>query len=149
MKRFDYIALPVIFILALGLGWHLFDSLGKKAISVDQFDLSDISAFEEKTELNQPTNEDQYILARQWSWGEEITLQSGRDYTLHLATGDIVHSFHLPAKVMGQMIDILLLPGKEYRIKLEKLRPGVYHIGCTEYCGIEHNKMRSEMLVLE
>jgi len=149
MKRLDYIALPVIFILALGLGWHLFDSLGKKAISVDQFDLSDISTFEEKTELNQPTNKDQYILARQWSWGEEITLRSGQDYILHLATGDIAHSFHLPAKVMGQKIDILLLPGTEYLIKLENLRPGVYPIGCTEYCGIEHNKMRSKMIILE
>ncbi|NVK18285.1 MAG: hypothetical protein HWE30_06305 [Methylocystaceae bacterium] len=150
MKKLrDYILLPAIILLALGLGFHLLKSLGETNLKVDQFDIIDLTDFEKKAKINQPSNEDQYIYARQWSWGDEITLRSGRKYIVHLATGDIAHSFHLPAKAMGDPVDVLLLPGQIYRIILQDLKPGIYPIGCTEYCGIEHNKMRTRLVVLE
>lgn len=149
MKRTDYIFLPLLCLFALFLGWKLFVSTLSDLSGVTVQPIDDIGAFINAAEKIQPIEDQVYLLAQQWEWSGEITLQSGRDYILHLATADIQHGFHLPKEAMGQSIDILLQPNKKYQVILRNLKPGVYPIGCTEYCGIEHNKMRTKLIVLE
>ncbi|WP_417782528.1 hypothetical protein [Terasakiella pusilla] len=149
MKRSDYIFLPLICAIALFLGWKLLAATEKDLSGVIIQPIDDIGAFIAAAEQIQPKEGGVYLLAQQWKWSGEITLQSGQDYILHLATADIQHGFHLPREAMGQSVDILLQPNKKYQVNLRNLKPGVYPIGCTEYCGIEHNKMRTKLIVLE
>jgi len=147
MKRFDFFALILIGMAAVFFGSELASSVEKTIPNLIVKDLRNLDAFEKKTEKQEVENTDQYLLARQWEWSGEITLQAGQEYNLHIASGDIQHGFHLEKAVTGRSVDILLQPGKVYILRLKVLTPGLYAIGCTQYCGIEHNKMRGRLIV--
>lgn len=149
MKRIDYFLLPLVCVIALFLGWKLYLSTDEIDVRVVVQPLESFSSFSEAADHVEPKDDHIYLLAQQWKWSGEITLYAGRDYILHLASADIQHGFHLPKEAMGTSLDILVQPNKEYRVNLRNLKPGVYPIGCTEYCGIEHNKMRTKLIVLE
>ncbi|MDV7338708.1 hypothetical protein RYZ26_03805 [Terasakiella sp. A23] len=149
MKRYDALFLTIIVVAAAIMGWKLVGSLSADQMGLEVRALTSLESFEDRAEKNKPDQKDIYLLARQWEWSSEITVQFGQEYVLHLATGDIQHAFHLPKEATGSSIDILIQPGREYLLKLPKMKPGAYAIGCTEYCGIEHNKMRSKLIVNE
>ncbi|SCA54869.1 hypothetical protein MTBPR1_10116 [Candidatus Terasakiella magnetica] len=149
MKRLDFIFITLIGLVAFLLGGKLIDSLGQTQIGFIDQPLTDLSAFEKRIEAQIQSGEDIYLLARQWEWSTELTLKEGKNYKLHIASGDIQHAFHLEKKATGHSIDILLQPGREYVVSLNNLTAGVYAIGCTQYCGIEHNKMRGKLIVLK
>ena len=162
MRKPDLFALFAIAAIAVFLGMKLAGSLQFETASVDVILLQDFDDFEKRQaefvksgevtqedekDIVSSTNEDIYLEARQWEWYPHLELQSGREYRLHIASSDIQHSFHLEKGATGQMIDVLIQPGKEYVINLTNLKTGVYAIGCTEYCGIQHNKMRGILIV--
>ncbi len=147
MKKFDLLALSGIAAIALFLGVNLSLSAGGKMQDLRVSDLADLSEFEQKISNQKPQDYDQYILAKQWSWGEELHLIENRKYIIHIASSDIQHAFHLEKKALGKSVDILLQPGKIYHIAAQNIGVGVYAIGCTQYCGIEHNKMRGKIIV--
>lgn len=164
MKRTEIATLCLIALGAFFLGLQLVGSIGDKTQNVYPIVLDDFATFDHKLSdfvstgvVDQEGDKDVvftrskhlYMRAEQWQWYPDIEVSAESDYILHIATRDIQHSFHLETKATGETIDVLIQPGKEYQILLSGLKPGVYAIGCTEYCGIEHNKMRGKLIVRE
>jgi len=159
MKKHDAVLLCGIACITIWLGMKLADSLEPDVQNLEirnslGFE-NRLAAFVSKGEVTQEGDkdvvyseaQDLYLSAQQWEWYPDIEINAGREYRLHIASLDIQHSFHLEKDATGKPIDILIQPGKEYVIILKNMLSGVYAIGCTEYCGIEHNKMRGKLIV--
>ncbi|NVJ93653.1 MAG: hypothetical protein HWE34_18450 [Methylocystaceae bacterium] len=147
MNRREKITIIIIAIFALAFGYRFAGSVNNANPIVETIPLTTFAEFENKSQNQKKGQGDLYLTAQQWAWLPELTIHSNQDYTLHIATADIQHAFHLEADAMGHSIDVLIQPGREYLIKLRNLKPGVFAIGCTQYCGIEHNKMRGKLIV--
>ncbi len=147
MARHDFVFLSLIALVTLFLGYQLASGFGETQNKISHHGLQNWSDFNDKANRQSPDDEDLYLIARQWEWSPELELKAGKAYILHVASEDIQHAFHLEKGATGQSIDILLQPGTEYLIPLKIEKEGQYAIGCTQYCGIEHNKMRSRIIV--
>ena len=67
----------------------------------------------------------------------EIRVPVGRPVTLGLTTGDVIHSFWVPA--LGGKVD--MMPGRVHQLRVQLTQPGVYRGACAEFCGDQHAKM--------
>ena len=162
MKRVEVFVLFLIAISALFFAIKLLNSIGEKSQDVEIYHLQNFASFNqniikmiEEGELDEGGEKDiiftkssiLYMRAEQWQWYPDLEVIANKNYVLHIASQDIQHSFYLEKAATGRAIDILIQPGKEYHILLQGLKPGVYSIGCNEYCGIGHNKMRGKLVV--
>jgi len=147
MKRLDLIILLGVAVASLYLGGRLTQTVLNPEIQAQSRPLPDLTVFEEKATSQTAAAPHVYLMAQQWQWTPELILQEGQAYVLHVASADIQHAFHLEKAATGKSIDVLIQPGREYLIPLKDLKEGAYAIGCTQYCGIEHNKMRSRLIV--
>ena len=92
------------------------------------------------------------VTGHQWWWeieylsenvGERVTTANemhvpvGKPVDIDLASGDVIHSFWVPA--LHGKVD--LIPGQLNRIRIEADQPGVYRGQCAEYCGTQHAHM--------
>jgi cytochrome c oxidase subunit 2 len=69
--------------------------------------------------------------------------------SLEAASGDIgdhevIHSFWIPELAGKQDV----VPGRTNTILLEATEPGTYEGQCAEFCGLQHGRMRVEVVVL-
>ena len=90
-----------------------------------------------------PPPGDVYIAAERWRFRPVLELQAGQSYRLHVASQDILHG----VVIAGH--EALLVPGRAALLTLTPVGPGPISLVCSEYCGLEHNKMRSLMTVVE
>ncbi|HYM48470.1 MAG TPA: cytochrome C oxidase subunit II, partial [Burkholderiaceae bacterium] len=67
----------------------------------------------------------------------EIRVPVGRPVTFGLTTGDVIHSFWVPA--LGGKVD--MVPGRVHQLRVQVTQPGVYRGVCAEFCGEQHAKM--------
>ena len=67
----------------------------------------------------------------------ELHIPVGRPVQIELVSGDVIHSFWVPA-LHGKRD---LVPGLKNRLYLQADRPGVYRGACAEFCGHQHAKM--------
>jgi cytochrome c oxidase subunit 2 len=92
------------------------------------------------------------VVARMWWWevrysdpaggpdivlANEIRLPVGQPAYLGLSTGDVIHSFWVPA--LAGKVD--MVPGRVHGMTLQADRAGVYRAQCAEYCGEQHARM--------
>jgi cytochrome c oxidase subunit 2 len=96
-----------------------------------------------------------YVNAKQWMWKFEY--QSGQEEinTLHVPVNrpvrltmisqDVIHSFFVPA----MRIKADVLPGRYTTTWFQPIKPGHYHLFCSEYCGTDHSAMIGEIIVME
>ena len=92
------------------------------------------------------------ITARQWWWqvrylnqdpsrifstANEIHIPAGQPVLLRLVSGDVIHSFWVPA--LSGKTDVI--PGQTNEIWLQANEPGIFRGQCAEYCGLEHARM--------
>jgi cytochrome c oxidase subunit 2 len=88
------------------------------------------------------------VVAHDWWWevrypdrdivtANEIHIPVGRQVTVGLHTGDVVHSFWVP-QLAGKLDTI---PGQRNELRLEADRAGVYRGECAEFCGLQHANM--------
>jgi cytochrome c oxidase subunit 2 len=88
------------------------------------------------------------VVGRQWFWdvsyprehfttANEIHIPVGVPVRLEARTGDVIHSFWVPA--LNRKID--MIPGQKNEILLRADRAGVYRGQCAEFCGLEHAEM--------
>jgi len=147
MKRHDFVFLSLIALVALFFGYQLVSGFGVSEYNVTHRTIENWTDFNDKANKQSHDDDDLYLIARQWEWSPALELKAGKAYFLHLASEDIQHAFHLEKAATGQSIDVLLHPGTEYIIPLKIEQEGQYAIGCTQYCGIEHNKMRGHIIV--
>ncbi len=92
-----------------------------------------------------PAGADIYLLARMWSWSPVLKLKQGTEYTLHLSSADVNHGFSLfPINV-----NIQVVPGYDYGLRVTPNRAGEFRIICNEFCGIGHHLMIGKVMVEE
>lgn len=100
-----------------------------------------------------------HVTGHQWWWrvryrpatGEpvdlanEIRLPVGAPVEFLLDSGDVIHSFWIPA--LGGKVD--MLPGHQTRLRLQPTRTGTFRGACAEYCGGSHAWMAFPVVVQE
>lgn len=90
-----------------------------------------------------PPGADIYLLARMWSWSPVLKLKNNTEYTLHLSSADVNHGFSLfPINV-----NIQVVPGYDYALKVTPNKAGEFRIICNEFCGIGHHLMIGKVIV--
>lgn len=90
-----------------------------------------------------PPGSDVYMLGQMWRWFPALKLQEGASYTLHLSALDVNHGFSLyPAN-----INIQIIPGYDYGLRITPNKPGEYRVVCNEFCGVGHHQMLGRILV--
>lgn len=94
-----------------------------------------------------PPGAEVYLLAKQWDWSPVLKLKKGVEYTIHLSSADVNHGFSLLAS--GTSINIQVVPGYDYALKMTPNAAGDYRIVCNEFCGIGHHIMIGKILVEE
>lgn len=97
---------------------------------------------------------DLYVMAKQWMWKfshpegpnsiNVLHVPAHRPIRLLLTSRDVIHSFYVPAF----RIKMDVLPGRYTETWFEATEPGRYPIFCAEYCGLDHSRMRGEVVVL-
>lgn len=83
-----------------------------------------------------PAPGDVYLTAERWRFQPILELKAGQAYRLHVLSRDILHG----AVIDGR--EALLAPGVEAVLPVTPTEPGRIALVCSEYCGLEHNKMR-------
>ncbi|MGI8745121.1 MAG: cytochrome c oxidase subunit II [Bryobacteraceae bacterium] len=100
-----------------------------------------------------PPDPDVVVTGRQWWWNveypksgavtaNEIHLPVGRDVSIRVLTGDVIHDFWVPQ--LARKMDAV--PGLQNHLWIRVDRPGIYLGACAEYCGAEHAWMRFRVI---
>jgi cytochrome c oxidase subunit 2 len=94
-------------------------------------------------------------IGRQWMWKfehrggqreiNELHVPLGVPVKVILGTQDVIHSFFVPAFRMKQDV----VPGRLRVAWFTPSRVGRYHLFCAEYCGLDHSRMRGQVVVME
>lgn len=74
----------------------------------------------------------------------ELRLPAGDAVELVLRSNDVIHSFWVPS--LAGKTD--MIPGRENRMVVRALEPGVYRGQCAEYCGMQHSLMAFDVHVM-
>jgi cytochrome c oxidase subunit 2 len=74
----------------------------------------------------------------------EIRLPVGRPAYLALTTGDVIHSFWVPA--LAGKVD--MVPGRVHGLALRADRAGTWRGQCAEFCGTQHAKMALHVVAM-
>lgn len=93
--------------------------------------------------------------ARMWSFSfrydngrvtDKLFVPRDTAVILRLNALDVLHSLYIPAfRVKEDMV-----PGlPDNKMWFEANKPGTYSLFCTEYCGLQHSYMLSEVVVME
>ncbi len=106
--------------------------------------------------IDMPTRGAQFTaIGRQWWWDfdykdlgfkspNEIHAPVGRMTSIDVESADVIHSFWVPQ--MGGKID--MIPGHVNHIHFVPLKTGQYLGECSEFCGVQHGKMRFLFIVV-
>lgn len=111
---------------------------------VDRF-VSDFKVGEENgiPVVAPPPGSEVYLLGRMWAWYPILKLKKGVEYTLHLSSVDVNHGFSL----FPVNINIQVIPGYDYGLRVTPNEAGDLRIICNEFCGIGHHLMVGKVLV--
>ena len=74
----------------------------------------------------------------QFTTANELHLPVGQPVNIEVETGDVMHSFWIPA--LHGKVD--LIPGQPNFIRIQASQVGNYSGQCAEFCGAEHSRMR-------
>ena len=97
---------------------------------------------EEGVPVVRPPPGDIYVAAGRWRFLPVLELQPGQSYRFHVASEDILHGVVIGGK------EALLVPGRAAILPVTTAEPGKFSMVCSEYCGLEHNKMRHWVTVI-
>jgi cytochrome c oxidase subunit 2 len=94
------------------------------------------------------------VVAKQWMWKvqhpegaseiNELHVPVGQPIKLKLISQDVIHDFSVPAFRLKQDV----LPGRYTTAWFEATKPGVYHLFCDQYCGVQHSGMVGHIVVM-
>lgn len=93
-------------------------------------------------------------VGKQWMWKfqhpngalelNNLHVPLGEKVVVIMTSEDVVHSLYLPA----QRVKRDVIPGSYTRLWFQPTKAGRYHLFCTQYCGLNHAKMRGELIVM-
>lgn len=87
---------------------------------------------------------DVYVIGQMWQWNPgNITVLAGKPVRFFLTSADVIHGF----RILDTPINVMVFPGMVASEEFAFPRPGTYQIACTEYCGLNHQNMISEIRV--
>jgi cytochrome c oxidase subunit 2 len=92
-----------------------------------------------------PAGSDIYLTGRMWSWTPVLKLKKDTEYILHLSSADVNHGFSL----FPININIQVVPGYDYALRVTPNASGEFKIICNEFCGIGHHTMVGKIIVEE
>ncbi|HEY4032103.1 MAG TPA: cytochrome c oxidase subunit II [Caulobacteraceae bacterium] len=94
------------------------------------------------------------VVGKQWMWkfqhpegqGEidDLHVPAGEPVMLNMASQDVIHSFYVPALRLKRDV----VPGRYTRMWFIADQPGVYPIECSQFCGMNHPRMRGSLHVM-
>jgi cytochrome c oxidase subunit 2 len=93
------------------------------------------------------------VIARQWSWlfeyengvkSTELKVPVGKPVKLSLTSQDVIHGFYAPAFRIKQDV----VPGMTNTLWFQPTGVGTFDVFCTQYCGLQHAKMVTKIVVL-
>ncbi len=93
------------------------------------------------------------VTARQWSWlfrypnGREegvLRVPAGQPVKLSMTSLDVLHCLFIPAFRIKEDC----VPGLRTHLWFNATRTGTYELFCSEYCGLGHAHMRSQVIVM-
>ena len=94
------------------------------------------------------------VVGKQWMWKfqhpegqaeiNDLHVPAGEPVVLSMASQDVIHSFFVPALRLKQDV----VPGRYTRMWFIADKPGVYPLECTQFCGMNHPRMRGSLYVL-
>ena len=93
------------------------------------------------------------VTARQWSWlfryenGREeglLRVPLGRPVSLSMTSVDVIHCLFIPAFRIKEDC----VPGLKTHLWFAADEAGTYELFCSEYCGVGHSHMRSQVIVM-
>jgi cytochrome c oxidase subunit II len=107
-------------------------------------------------EFRPPTNAMEIFgVGKQWMWKfehaegqreiDELHVPLGRDVKMTLISQDVVHDLFIPAF----RVKTDVLPGRYTTLWFRAIKPGRYHLFCSQYCGTMHSGMIGEVVVME
>jgi len=92
------------------------------------------------------------VIARQWSWlfeyengirSLELKVPLGKPVKLSLTSQDVIHGFYAPAFRIKQDV----VPGMTNYLWFQPTEIGTFDVFCTQYCGLQHAKMATQIVV--
>jgi cytochrome c oxidase subunit II len=86
-----------------------------------------------------------YLMATSFAWLPVLKLEKGVEYTLHLSSMDVNHGFSL----LPLNVNIQVVPGYDYGIRVTPTESGDFRIVCNEFCGIGHHNMVGKVIVTD
>jgi cytochrome c oxidase subunit 2 len=93
------------------------------------------------------------VIARQWAWlfeyengikSNELKVPLGKPVQLSLTSEDVIHGFYAPAFRIKQDV----VPGMVNHLWFQPTEVGTFDVLCTQYCGLQHAKMLTRIVVL-
>jgi cytochrome c oxidase subunit 2 len=94
------------------------------------------------------------VVAKQWMWKfqhpegqaeiDDLHVPTGEPVVLNMASQDVIHSFFVPALRLKQDV----VPGRYTQMWFTADKPGVYPLECSQFCGMNHPKMRGFLHVM-
>jgi cytochrome c oxidase subunit 2 len=96
-----------------------------------------------------------FAVGKQWMWKfqhsegqreiDQLHVPLGRDVKLTMISQDVIHDVFIPAFRVKQDV----LPGRYTTLWFKAIKPGRYHLFCSQYCGTAHSGMIGEVVVME
>lgn len=92
------------------------------------------------------------VTARKWSWwfdhpggkgAAELHVVANRPAELVMSATDVIHSLYVPEFRLKQDV----VPGRFTRMAFTPTLAGTFPILCAEYCGTDHSRMMSSVVV--
>ncbi len=93
------------------------------------------------------------VTGQMWKWNFEydnglksdtLYVPLGRAVRLNMTSMDVNHSFYVPAFRFKKDV----MPNRKTMVWFRPERLGSYDIACAEYCGLDHSKMYTKVIVL-
>jgi cytochrome c oxidase subunit 2 len=94
------------------------------------------------------------VVGKQWMWKvqhpdgvleiNQIHVPVGRKVVVTMTSEDVVHSLYLPAMRVKRDA----IPGTYTQLWFEATHAGTYHLFCTQYCGLDHSRMRGHVIAM-
>jgi cytochrome c oxidase subunit 2 len=93
------------------------------------------------------------VVAKQWMWKfqhpegqqeiNDLHVPVDQPVLLSMASQDVIHSFFVPALRLKHDV----VPGRYEHLWFTANRTGTYPIECTQFCGMNHPRMRGVLIV--
>ena len=94
------------------------------------------------------------VKAAQWSWtfqypggaeSDVLYVPKDKDIKLTMSSSDVIHALYIPAF----RVKYDIVPGRYTRVWFRPTMKGEFHLFCAEYCGRDHSRMTTQVVVMD